>query len=92
MRKFNRINRIRKRITSVFRKNLPEIPVAFIDRPEEVKWVLLIRPNHRLGNQLMVTPLLKETTTTFPNAKIDLLSYTYKSRILAPINIDNGNI
>lgn len=72
MRKFNRINRIRKRLTSAFKKNLPEIPAAFIERPEEVKRVLLIRPNHRLGNQLMVTPLLQEVTTTFPNAKIDL--------------------
>ena len=72
MRKFNRINRIRKRLTSAFRKNLPEVPPAFIPRPEEVKQVLLIRPNHRLGNQLMVTPLVQEVATTFPNARIDL--------------------
>jgi len=72
MRKFNRINRIRKRLTSTFRKNLPEIQAASIDRPENVKCVLLIRPNHRLGNQLLVTPLLQEATTIFPNAKIDL--------------------
>ena len=72
MRKFNRINRIRKRLTSAFRKKLPEIPPAFIDRPEDVKQVLLIRPNHRLGNQLMVTPLVQEVATIFPNARIDL--------------------
>lgn len=72
MRKFNRINRIRKRLTSTFRKNLPEIAPAYIDKPEKVNRVLLIRPNHRLGNQLMVTPLVQEIASTFPDAKIDL--------------------
>jgi len=72
MSKYNRINRLRKKLTSIFRKKLPEIPPASIEKPEDVKRVLLIRPNHRLGNQLMVTPILNEVSSTFPDAKIDL--------------------
>ena len=39
---------------------------------DEVKRILITRPNHRLGNQLLITPLIQELTATFPNAKIDL--------------------
>lgn len=42
-----------------------------LDRKDNLK-ILVIRPNHRLGNLLMITPLLQEITNTFPNAKIDL--------------------
>jgi len=39
-----------------------------------VRRVLLIRPNHRLGNQLMMTPLVQEVLDTFPNCRIDLFA------------------
>ncbi len=39
---------------------------------EDIKRVLITRPNHRLGNQLLITPLIQEVTETFPNCKIDL--------------------
>ena len=35
--------------------------------------VLICRPNHRLGNQLLMTPLLQELENVFPQAKVDLL-------------------
>jgi heptosyltransferase III len=38
----------------------------------EIKRVLISRPNHRLGNMLLITPLLQEVTAAFPNCKIDL--------------------
>jgi ADP-heptose:LPS heptosyltransferase len=38
----------------------------------EVKRVLICRPNHRLGNLLLITPLLQEVANTFPACKIDL--------------------
>ena len=38
-----------------------------------VKRVLICRPNHRLGNLLLITPLVQEITETFPDCKIDLL-------------------
>lgn len=39
---------------------------------EQVKRVLISRPNHRLGNQLLISPLVQEVSEVFPNAKIDL--------------------
>ncbi len=38
----------------------------------QVKRVLISRPNHRLGNQLLLTPLVQEVINTFPNCKVDL--------------------
>lgn len=38
----------------------------------EVNKILIIRPNHRLGNLLLMTPLLQEIKEIFPEAKIDL--------------------
>lgn len=38
----------------------------------EIKRVLLCRPNSRLGNQLLVTPLVQDITALFPGCKIDL--------------------
>ncbi|WP_290846519.1 glycosyltransferase family 9 protein [Flavobacterium sp.] len=39
---------------------------------DNVRNVLVCRPNHRLGNQLLITPLVREIEQVFPNAKIDL--------------------
>lgn len=36
------------------------------------KKILIIRPNHRLGNILLITPLVEEVQNLFPAAKIDL--------------------
>ena len=44
-----------------------------IDRVQ-IKRVLIIRPNHRLGNQLMMTPVVQEILETFPNCQIDLFA------------------
>jgi len=38
----------------------------------DIKSVLISRPNHRLGNLLLITPLLQEIAETLPQAKIDL--------------------
>ena len=37
-----------------------------------IKKVLIVRPNHRLGNQLLTMPLVEEVASTFSNCKIDL--------------------
>tara|TARA_R110000868_G_scaffold15629_2_gene71030 strand:+ start:3585 stop:4592 length:1008 start_codon:yes stop_codon:yes gene_type:complete len=41
-------------------------------KTEDVKHVLIIRPNHRLGNQLLLTPIVQEVINTFPNCEVDL--------------------
>ncbi|HEY5824775.1 MAG TPA: hypothetical protein VIT44_10440, partial [Cyclobacteriaceae bacterium] len=38
-----------------------------------IKKVLICRPNHRLGNLLLTTPLVEEVMESFPDCKIDLL-------------------
>ena len=40
----------------------------------QIKRVLIIRPNHRLGNQLMMTPVVQEVLETFSNCQIDLFA------------------
>lgn len=50
-----------------------------------VKRVLIIRANHRLGNLLLITPLVQEVIATFPNAKIDLIVQGF----LGPIIFEN---
>lgn len=34
--------------------------------------ILICRPNSRLGNQLLITPVIQEISNNFPNCKIDL--------------------
>ncbi|WP_415326875.1 glycosyltransferase family 9 protein [Chryseobacterium sp. MMS23-Vi53] len=37
-----------------------------------IKKILISRPNHRLGNLLLLSPLVQEVINTFPDSKIDL--------------------
>ncbi|HEY4294109.1 glycosyltransferase family 9 protein [Luteibacter sp.] len=39
-----------------------------------IQRILVCRPNHRLGNTLLLTPLLVEIERRFPGAEVDLLS------------------
>ncbi|WP_240964576.1 glycosyltransferase family 9 protein [Flavivirga algicola] len=48
------------------------IPKRASNNKIEIKNILISRPNHRLGNQLLLTPLVQEVINTFPNCKIDL--------------------
>ena len=52
---------------------------------EQPKRILICRPNHRLGNLLLITPLLQEVSQTFPNCRIDL----FVKGNLAPILFKN---
>lgn len=54
-------------------------------KKEEIRKVLICRPNHRLGNQLLITPLVQEVSETFPNCRIDL----FVKGGLAPILFKN---
>ncbi len=52
---------------------------------KDVKRVLISRPNGRLGNLLLITPLVQEISATFPNCKIDL----FVKGGLAPVLFQN---
>ncbi|MCR5862590.1 hypothetical protein LRS05_10705 [Flavobacterium sp. J372] len=44
----------------------PGLDAATIER------ILVVRPNHRLGNTLMLTPLVREINHLLPGATVDL--------------------
>lgn len=70
-----RINSIRRQLMNKITKsvgNSYSIPKIKLGQKIDIKRVLIIRPNHRLGNQLLLTPLVQEVINTFPNCKIDL--------------------
>ncbi|NEV93607.1 glycosyltransferase family 9 protein [Psychroflexus sp. YR1-1] len=67
-----RINVVRKQATkSITKKLLKQQSISLIN-PDEIRRILITRPNHRLGNQLLIMPLIKEVHQQFPEAKIDL--------------------
>lgn len=80
------INAVRRKITRGLTKNIgrnklnhsPNLAVDF-------KNILISRPNHRLGNLLLITPLVQEINDTFPDCKIDL----FIKGNLAPIIFEN---
>lgn len=59
-----------------------------IDDVSSIKKILIIRPNHRLGNMLLITPLVQEVQEIFPNASISFFVKGGLSPILFQ-NYDN---
>lgn len=74
MSKLSRLNTWRRTIlvaaTQPIGRSNSKKPLPPIE-PLAVKNVLICRPNHRLGNQLLTTPLVQEVLATFPNTTID---------------------
>jgi ADP-heptose:LPS heptosyltransferase len=69
------INALRRgvmhRITKNIGKSYADVSTGPIGN-NEIQRILISRPNKRLGNLLLITPLLQEVITTFPKSKIDL--------------------
>lgn len=67
------INEFRRKLTQSLTRGIGQSKInnTPID-VQKVKNILISRPNHRLGNTLLITPLIQEVHTIFPNAKIDL--------------------
>lgn len=83
--KINRFRRsLMRSITGNIGKSNQNQKLDSID-PNQIKRVLISRPNHRLGNLLLITPLVQEVSKTFPNCKIDL----FVKGNLAPIVFEN---
>ena len=82
-----KINNIRRAIMHSLTQNIgsSNINKKIAWNDETIKNVLICRPNNRLGNQLLVTPLVKEVSEIFPNCKIDL----FVRGSLAPIIFEN---
>ena len=70
------INRFRKKLLKALTRNIGTHfsgKLGDFDK-NKVSSVLIVRPNHRLGNQLLMTPIVQEVEDTFPNASIDLFA------------------
>lgn len=84
------INNMRRSLMRRLTKNVGEAKIRTIQRESpQIKKVLICRPNHRLGNLLLITPLVQEVTNTFPDCQIDLF---VKGRIAAQIFKNYENI
>jgi len=43
-------------------------------QPAEVRRIVVLRPNHRIGNTLLLTPLMQELEARFPEAEVALVT------------------
>lgn len=71
----SRANVVRRKIMHSLTHNIGKKSVAEMQQKANrfnVNRVLISRPNHRLGNMLLITPLVQEICNTFPNCTIDL--------------------
>lgn len=73
-----RFHEVRRRVTrgtlqSLLRKSEARLRSAQILPAESIHRVLICRPNHRLGNLLLLTPLVAEVQRLFPAAKVDIV-------------------
>lgn len=69
------INDVRRTGMRFLTKNIgssQKVQINAIEDPTLIKQILICRPNARLGNLLLITPLIKEVTAAFPEARIDL--------------------
>ncbi len=81
-------NELRRKVTKSLTKNIGRsslIHKTDILQKIEIKKILISRPNHRLGNLLLITPLIQEVQATFPDCQIDL----FVKGGLAPIVFQN---
>src|SRR5690606_1231645 len=71
----SRANIVRRKIMHTLTHNIGKKSVSEMQKKADrfmVKRVLISRPNHRLGNMLLITPLVQEIARTFPDCTIDL--------------------
>jgi ADP-heptose:LPS heptosyltransferase len=93
MNVLKKINAYRRTLTKSFTNSIGKTNFnqkIDLTKPVLIKRVFISRPNGRLGNLLLIGPLIQEVTDTFPDCTIDL----FVKGGLAPIvfkNYDNVN-
>lgn len=69
------IDETRRRMLACLLSKVVQSDVVSTSLPAKgIHRVLIIRPNHRLGNTLLLTPLLTEIERIYPGAEIDIIS------------------
>ncbi|MFD1603935.1 glycosyltransferase family 9 protein [Flavobacterium artemisiae] len=88
MGNLKKVNVVRRKLMRNLTKNIGNSVSKRgpIDK-NKIKKVLICRPNGRLGNLLLITPLIQEVTKTFPGCTIDL----FVKGTLAPIVFEKYN-
>lgn len=66
------VNQFRKIFMNTLTNNIGQKDKTIESDNSEIKNVLICRPNSRLGNQILITPIVQEVSERFPNSKIDL--------------------
>jgi len=72
-----KINLLRKTLLLKITNNMSLNSAIFSKdtiKSQPINKILVIRPNHRLGNLILVSALIKELERTFPVAEIDLVT------------------
>jgi heptosyltransferase-3 len=64
---------IRRAMQPLFRIGDARLAQAGELQADTIRRVLVCRPNHRLGNLLLLTPLLSELARLLPNAEVDIV-------------------
>lgn len=72
MKMSKRVNAVRRNVMGGLTRNVGKSYTISEQDPSKIKRILISRPNHRLGNLLLLSPLVQEVINTFPDAKIDL--------------------
>lgn len=65
-----KINEFRRTLTKMLTSGVQQN--KYINSNVPIKKILIVRTNHRLGNILLITPLIEEIVSQFPDAEIDL--------------------
>lgn len=67
-------NLLRRKIMRNLTRNTGKSSSTDYIPSSNIKKVLIVRPNHRLGNMLLVTPIVQEVHLQFPEAEIHLFA------------------
>jgi heptosyltransferase-3 len=68
---------------------MPVPPNVPLEAVTDVRSVLLVRPNFRIGNTLFVTPLVPALRARFPGARLEMLTGDTTTSLLAHLPIDD---
>jgi heptosyltransferase III len=68
------INDVRRQVMDRITRSIGENTIRQPEnlRGEQIRRILICRPNHRLGNMLMITPLVQDIAHYFPDASVNL--------------------
>jgi len=79
---------LKRLLDRVLRRALRATTDGSLDDVRDVRRVLLVRPNFRIGNTLLATPLVAALHRRFPAASVDVLAGDVTATLLEQLPID----